>query len=102
LDVARQKNQSVSVSFKLHVLYVAAGYFNYQHDVVLMNPLLAGAPIVFVGSSHVVQQLLGSEAKLRLVKPVELTLKSCVSNAMNHCFMIDKNYQAHWGQFSVG
>ncbi|KAJ7920700.1 cytochrome P450 [Mycena leptocephala] len=57
-------------------------YFNYQHDVVLMNPLLAGAPIVFVGSSHVVQQLLGSEAKLRLVKPVELTLKSLIGDSL--------------------
>jgi hypothetical protein len=38
--VARQKNQPVSFSFQFHVLNVAAGYFNFQHDVVLMNPLL--------------------------------------------------------------
>ncbi|KAJ7147295.1 cytochrome P450 [Mycena filopes] len=57
-------------------------YFNHEHDVVLMNPILAGAPIVFVGSSRVVQQLLGNEAKVRLVKPVELTIKSLVGDSL--------------------
>ncbi|KAJ7778547.1 hypothetical protein B0H16DRAFT_1449132 [Mycena metata] len=57
-------------------------YFNHQHDVILMNPILAGAPIIFVGSSRVVQQLLGNEGKLRLVKPVELTLKSLIGDSL--------------------
>ncbi|KAJ7477257.1 cytochrome P450 [Mycena galericulata] len=57
-------------------------YFNHQHDVVLMNPLFAGAPVIFVGSSRVVQQLLGNEAKLHLVKPAELTLKSLIGDSL--------------------
>ncbi|KAJ7286021.1 hypothetical protein C8J57DRAFT_655572 [Mycena rebaudengoi] len=57
-------------------------YFNHQHDVILMNPIFAGTPIIFVGSSRVVQQLLGNEAKLRLVKPVELTLKSLIGDSV--------------------
>jgi hypothetical protein len=96
LDVARQKNQSESLYFEFHVFHVATGYFNYQHDVVLMNPLFAGAPIVYVGSSRVIQQLLGNEAKLRLVKPVELTLQSYAYTTMNYCFQVDENYQSNW------
>ncbi|KAJ7638382.1 cytochrome P450 [Roridomyces roridus] len=57
-------------------------YFNRQHDIVLMNPLFAGAPILFVASRRVVQQLLGNEAKLRLVKPVELTLQSLIGDSL--------------------
>ncbi|KAJ7625360.1 cytochrome P450 [Mycena polygramma] len=57
-------------------------YFNHKHDVVLMNPLFAGAPVIWVGSSRVVQQLLGNEAKLRMVKPVELTLKSLIGDSL--------------------
>jgi hypothetical protein len=52
-----------------------------------MNPIFAGTPIIFVGSSRVVQQLLGNEAKLRLVKPVELTLKSYVFWSIN-CYSL--------------
>ncbi|KAJ6462035.1 cytochrome P450 [Mycena vitilis] len=57
-------------------------YFNHKHDVILMNPLFAGAPVIWVGSSHVVQQLLGNEAKLHMVKPVELTLKSLIGDSL--------------------
>ncbi|KAJ6531304.1 cytochrome P450 [Mycena capillaripes] len=66
----------------LLVLNPITGYFNHQHDVILMNPLFAGAPIIFVGSSRVIQQLLGNEAKFQLVKPEELTLKSLIGDSL--------------------
>ncbi|KAJ7921451.1 cytochrome P450 [Mycena leptocephala] len=48
-------------------------YFNHQHDVISMVPLLVGRPCYYVGSMDVMKQLLGQEGKVQLVKPLELT-----------------------------
>ncbi|KAJ6590178.1 cytochrome P450 [Mycena vulgaris] len=48
-------------------------YFNHQHDVISMVPLLFGRPCYYIGSVEVMKQLFGQEGKVELVKPLELT-----------------------------
>ncbi|KAJ6631398.1 cytochrome P450 [Mycena sp. CBHHK59/15] len=48
-------------------------YFNHQHDVISMVPVLVGQPCYYIGSVEVMRQLFGQEGKIQLVKPLELT-----------------------------
>ncbi|KAJ7175368.1 cytochrome P450, partial [Mycena filopes] len=54
-------------------LWRKSAYFNHQHDVISMVPLLVGRPCYYVGSMDVMKQLFGQEGKVQLVKPLELT-----------------------------
>ncbi|KIJ60055.1 hypothetical protein HYDPIDRAFT_161547 [Hydnomerulius pinastri MD-312] len=48
-------------------------YFNHEHEVVSMIPLLAGGPSYLLSSVEASRQLLGSEGKTQLIKSPEFT-----------------------------
>ncbi|ESK95649.1 cytochrome p450 [Moniliophthora roreri MCA 2997] len=57
-------------------------YMNFSRDIISVVPLVAGAPCYYTCSIDVMKQILGNEAKLNPVKPLELTLFRLLGNSL--------------------